>query len=403
MKFAYQAQRQNGERVAGREEALDRFALARAIRSRGLVLISATALEETSAKNWFKFSWRSTRVPLRDIILFTGNLSVLIRAGLSLSRSLEVLRAQSKRPALTAVIEDLSARVTAGAPLAAALEAHPIFPPVVPAMVRAGEGSGTLPEALNLVSAQLKKSYDLRRKVLGALIYPAVVFAAIIVIGVLMMIFLIPTLVATFSDLKVDLPFMTKIIVATSNLLIADWPWLILLGLAVIIGGGLLRRVKRVKIGWQKLLLKTPVIQKFIKELNAAILMRTTSSLLAAGVGLTESLTITSQVLQNHIYRQILDGAASSIQQGLPLSAIFKSYGEILPILVGEMTEVGEETGNLSGMLLKGAEFYEEDVDQLTKNLSTVIEPMLMIVVGLAVGVFAVSMIGPLYSISDAF
>jgi len=403
MKFTYQAQRQNGERVAGREEALDRFALARAIRSRGLVLISATALEEAPTKSWFKFSWRSTRVPLRDIILFTGNLSVLIQAGLSLSRSLEVLRQQSKRPALTAVIEDLSARVAAGAPLAAALEAHLIFPPVVSAMVRAGEGSGTLPEALSLVSAQLKKSYDLRRKVLGALIYPAVVFAAIIVIGILMMIFLIPTLVATFNDLKVDLPFMTKVIVATSNLLITDWPWLLLFGLVLIVGGGLLRRVKKVKIGWQKLLLKTPVIQKFIKELNAAILMRTTSSLLAAGVGLTESLTITSQVLQNHVYRQILDGAASSIQQGLPLSAIFKSYGEVLPILVGEMTEVGEETGNLSGMLLKGAEFYEEDVDQLTKNLSTVIEPALMIVVGLAVGVFAISMIGPLYSISDAF
>jgi type IV pilus assembly protein PilC len=404
MKFAYQAQRQSGERVSGREEALDRFALARAMRVRGLVLISATEVVEGKKRAWWQFSWQSTRVPKRDIILFTGNLGILIKAGLPLGRALEVLRRQTKRPALATVIDDLSARISAGSSLAASLEEHDdTFPPVVAAMVRAGEGSGTLPDALALVSSQLKKSYDLRRKVLGALIYPAVVMAAIIVIGILMMIFLIPTLVATFEDLKVELPLTTQIIVAGSNFLTGYWPWLLLVILLLGVGVVALYRLESVKIAWQKLLLKLPVIKKFIEELNAAILMRTISSLLAAGVGLTESLEITAGVLQNQIFRDILKSSSQSIQQGLPLSAAFKSYGEVLPVLTGEMTEVGEETGNLSGMLLKGAEFYEEDIDQLTKNLSTIIEPALMIVVGLVVGVFAVSMIGPLYSISDAF
>ncbi|OHA56907.1 MAG: hypothetical protein A2114_00365 [Candidatus Vogelbacteria bacterium GWA1_51_14] len=404
MKFAYQAQRQNGERVTGREEALDRFALARAMRIRGLVLISATEVAEGKSAAWWQFSWRSTRVSKREVILFTSNLGVLIKAGLSLSRALEVLRRQAKRPAMAAVIDDLDARISAGSSLAASLEEHSdTFPPVVAAMVRAGEGSGTLPESLALVSSQLKKSYDLRRKVLGALIYPAVVMAAIIVIGILMMIFLIPTLVATFEDLKVELPLTTRIIVAGSHFLTSYWPWLLLLIFLVGAGLAALYRLPAVKIAWQRFLLKVPVIKKFIEELNAAILMRTVSSLLAAGVGLTESLEITAQVLQNQIFRNILTASSQSVQQGLPLSAALKSYGAVLPILTGEMAEVGEETGNLSGMLLKGAEFYEEDIDQLTKNLSTIIEPVLMIVVGLVVGVFAVSMIGPLYSISDAF
>jgi len=404
MKFAYQAQRQNGERTAGKEEAIDRFALARVMRARGLVLISATEVVEGKKRAWWQFSWRTIRVPKRDIFLFTSNLGVLIKAGLSLGRALDVLKRQTKRRALETVIEDLNSRISAGASLASALEEYgEIFPPVVPAMVRAGEGSGTLPDSLALVSSQLKKSYDLRRKVFGALIYPAVVMAAIIVIGILMMIFLIPTLVATFEDLAVELPLTTQIIVAGSNFLVGYWPWLLLSVLLLGVGVAALYRLESVKIGWQKLLLKLPVFKKFIEELNAAILMRTVSSLLAAGVGLTESLEITSQVIQNHIFRGILKSAAESIQQGLPLSAAFKSYGAVMPLLVGEMAEVGEETGNLSGMLLKGAEFYEEDVDQLTKNLSTIIEPVLMIIVGLAVGIFAVSMIGPLYSISDAF
>ena len=145
-----------------------------------------------------------------------------------------------------------------------------------------------------------------------------------------------------------------------------------------------------------------PAIRTIIKNYNAAVTMRTISSLISSGVSMIESLKITQEVLQNLYYREVLGTALESIQKGGTLSQTFKQHEDIFPVLVGEMTEVGEETGNLSGMLLKGAVFFEEDVDQATKNLSTIIEPALMILIGIFVGFFAVSMLGPMYSLSDA-
>ncbi|MDO8183568.1 MAG: type II secretion system F family protein [bacterium] len=401
MRFNYEAQNSAGERIKGTEEAADRFALARAIKTRGLFLISAH-LASAAKKSFFHLELG--RVSRRDLVFFASNLSVLLGAGLTLSRSLDVLKRQTKKRFFKTIISQVAERIAAGDSLFKSLANFPtVFPPVMAAMVRAGEGSGNLPASLGLVASQLQKGYELRRKVKGAMIYPALVMTAIVVIGILMMIFLVPTLVATFNDLKVELPLMTRIIVGLSNFLTQYW----LVSLLGVIGGGVIiysffRSVAGQYL-WQKLILKLPLIKNLIKEVNAAVIMRTISSLLAAGVGMVETLEITAGVIQNRFLRAALLKTGKQIEGGTPLSAVIKSYGDLFPILVGEMAEVGEETGDLTGMLLKGAEFYEAEVEQATKNLSTIIEPVLMIVVGIVVGLFAYSMIGPLYSISDAF
>ncbi len=401
MRFIYEAQTTTGERLKGVEEAADRLALARAIKNRGLFLISAS-LEPLKQSNFFHLELG--RVSIRDLVLFTGNLSVLLSAGLTLSRSLAVLERQIKKTYFKNIVAALAERIAAGDSFYKALAAYPaVFPPVLAAMVRAGEGSGTLPNSLKLTADQLKKSYDIRRKVKGAMIYPALVMTAIVVIGILMMIFLVPTLVATFNDLKIDLPLATRVIVATSNFLTVYWLWSLFSALAMGSGLYFFSRSATGRLWWQSLLFHLPGVSGLVKEMNAAVLMRTISSLLSAGVGMVETIEITASVVQNVFFRRSLTGAIKRIEGGETLSAIFKSGGDLYPVLVSEMTEVGEETGDLTGLLLKGAEFYEDEVEQITKNLSTIIEPVLMIIVGVAVGIFAYSMIGPLYSISDAF
>ncbi|MCX6712278.1 MAG: type II secretion system F family protein [Candidatus Vogelbacteria bacterium] len=285
------------------------------------------------------------------------------------------------------MLTEVEALITKGESLSKALSNYPkVFSEVFVSMVAAAEETGRLPEALKLVSEQLEKSYALRRKIIGALIYPAVIVTAIIVIGILMMIFLIPTLSATFrSDFLVNNIF------------------LVLIGLVFLVV--ILMWLPKTKIGkkvFDGLLLRLPLIKNLTRQVNSAVIMRTTSSLVSAGVSLTKTMAVTEKVVQNYYYKQVMVEALEKVQQGIALSVIFSAHQNLFPIFASEMSAVGEETGKMPELLLKGAIFFEDEVDQVTKNLSTIIEPVLMIIIGVAVGIFAVSMIGPMYSLSNA-
>ncbi|MEK7209112.1 MAG: type II secretion system F family protein, partial [Patescibacteria group bacterium] len=379
-----------------------RFALARELRAEELMVLSAQPAEAPTGARWQR--WLSFgSVKMRDKIMFAGNLSAMIGAGLSLARALAVMERQAASKKFRQVIFGLSEQIKTGKSLNAALASFPeVFPPVFISMVAAGEESGKLPQALTVVAEQLTKSYDLRRKVRGAMIYPAIIVGVIIIIGILMMIFLVPNLTAIFKELNAELPLSTKIVIAVSDFL-ANHTLIFLLGLLIFISGIVIyfRSARgRLTISW--LTLHLPLIKPIAKEVSSAATMRTLASLVSAGVGMVESLAITKQVVQNHYYQTIIGQAAAAVEKGESLAAAFKKREDLYPPLVGEMIEVGEETGKLSEMLLKGALFYEEEINQATKNLSTVIEPVLMIFIGLAVGFFAVSMIGPIYSLSEA-
>jgi type IV pilus assembly protein PilC len=267
--------------------------------------------------------------------------------------------------------------------------------------VAAGEESGNLPQSLEIVRQQLSKSYDLRRKVRGAMIYPAIIVTVIIVIGILMMIFMVPNLSGMFKELHVELPLSTRLIIGISDFLSHHTIAFVITLIALIAATVRLLKTKRGVwlVAWTAL--RFPVVKTIVKNLNSAITMRTISSLVSSGVSVLEAITITERVIQNSYFKEVLAGAGAMIEKGGNLSTVFKNREDLFPVLVGEMAEVGEETGNLSGMLLKGATIFEEEVDQATKNLSTIIEPVLMIFIGLFVGLFAVSMLGPMYSLSN--
>jgi type IV pilus assembly protein PilC len=266
-------------------------------------------------------------------------------------------------------------------------------------MVKSGEQSGTLSQSLRTVAGQMDSSYSLQRKVRGAMTYPAIIFGVMIVIAILMLVYIVPTLTKTFSDLNVDLPATTKLVIGTSNLL-RDHGLLVLLGVCAI--AALFYFWAKQPSGKKIVhaaVIKIPLIGEIVKEVNSARTARTLSSLIGSGVDIVESIRITRDVMQNVHYKNILSEAEEAIKKGEQMSHVFNNYEKYYPIFVGEMVAVGEETGKIGEMLTNVAVFYEDDVAEKTKDMSTIIEPVLMVFIGAAVGFFALSMISPMYSL----
>jgi len=400
MLFGYNAKSKTGEITEGTLDATDRFSLAHDLRSRGYTPLSITERNKNLGDKFSSFSNIFSRVKVSEQIIFTKNLSGMIRAGLALSRALSVLKKQTKNKKLGAILTSVTADIDSGETLSSALAKFPdVFSKLFISMTRAGEESGNLAGALSDIAINLEKSNSLTKKIRGALIYPGVIMSAMVIIGILMFAFVVPTLANTFKSLGVTLPLSTRMLIFFGNFFSHN---LILSFVIVFVAAFLLYSTFRAKFMGKYIdfvLLKFPVVKNLTKELNTARTARTISSLLFSGVSITRAIEITEDVVQNIYYKRVLTEAKTAIEKGAPFSQAFEEHTELYPIMMSEMIEVGEETGKLSDMLLQIALFYEEEVENKTKNLSTIIEPMLMIIIGAGVGFFAISMISPLYTI----
>jgi len=405
-KFTYSGEDKNGAPVSLTVEAADRFAVYDIARKSGHIVKNVRG-----EKKGFSFKMLSmekintflSRVKTDELTVYTRNLSSMLTAGLPLSRALSVLERQNKNAKLLMITRGLRARINKGEQFYEALSAYPkVFSKLYVAMVKAGEESGKLAESLQILSTQLAQSSELKKKVKGAMIYPSIVIIVMIIIGILMMIYVMPTITATFRGIGIDLPLTTRILIGTSEFLNAHA--LVALGILVATVGGFIMALRSTfgKRVFHFLIIRVPVIGMIVKEVNAARTTRTLSSLLASGVDVVEALKITEEVVQNIYYKKVVAEAAVKVEKGDPLSATFVAYDTLYPPLVGEMALVGEETGEVSSMLVGIADFYEKEVAMKTKDLSTIIEPLLMVFIGGAVGFFALAMIVPIYSISDS-
>ncbi len=400
MQFIYRGRDSAGAIVTNTIVAATKSEAINAIRDTGVTPFSLT--EKKAFSFQMKFSLFN-RVTLSEKIMFVKNLAGMLRAGLPLSRALEVLRKQvTTNNYFQSILTALIATIDGGGSLSDGLARYPkVFSSLVVSMVRAGEESGSVPGALNEIGINLEKSFALNRKIKSALMYPSIIVCVIILIGILMFIYVVPTLIKTFKELNVQLPTSTRIIVWLSDTISNHLP-LIVLGLGVLVVAIVaMMRLPRTKRMIDFVILRLPLLGTLIKEINTARTTRTLASLLASGVRISRAITITKEVLQHVYYKELLTNVERSVERGEPMSATFKAHTALYPVMVGEMMEVGEETGKLSSMLLDIAVFYEETVDVKTKNLSTIIEPVLMVLVGAAVGFFAVSMLSPIYSIVD--
>ncbi|OGF90257.1 hypothetical protein A3I27_01345 [Candidatus Giovannonibacteria bacterium RIFCSPLOWO2_02_FULL_43_11b] len=399
--FTYAAKNMAGEEQKGSREAKDKFELAKTLRGEGYTLISAE--EKREAKNIFSINFFS-HISVAERMLFARNLSVMVAAGLPLARSLEILSHESRNAKFSNILLSVAASISRGANFSQSLKEFPnIFSSLFVAMVSAGEKTGKLEEALKLIAFQLKREYDLRRKIRGAMIYPSVIIFAMIAIAALMLVFVVPTLISTFKDLNIELPLLTRIVIGISDFLVNNLILGLLMILIFIFGIYFAAKSNRGHDFIDAVLLKVPVISGLVKRNNAARTCRTLGSLIGAGVDILDALEITQNVLQNHYYKTILKESRGIVEKGEPISKTFIQNSKYYPSLVGEMMAIGEETGKLSEMLHRLAVFYESEVGQATKDLSTIIEPALMVIIGAVVGLFAVSMIQPLYNIVGAF
>lgn len=402
-RFSYTAQRESGEVYKGVADAADRFELYKIIRREGGKVI--TVKEGPGGSVWSINYWnaRITSVPEQVKISFAQSLSAMLKAGLPLSRALSVIERQTTNPRFTNVLVEVSNDVRRGAAFNEALSKFPnVFSPLFAAMVRSGEESGNLSGALRTVGDQMERMHTLKKKVRGAMLYPAIIIVAIFGIGTLMMIQVVPTLSQTFKELNVDLPVSTQAIISLSDFLVAHTFWAAVIFLVSLIGILIAVRTASGKRFLDWFFLRMPLVGGIIRELNSARTARTVSSLLGSGVAMVTAIAITREVVQNSYFRDVLRAAEEGIQRGEPFSRAFAVNENLYPPLVGEMIAVGEETGDLAGMLENLANFYEEEVSRKTKDMSTIIEPFLMVLIGGAVGFFAIAMVSPIYKLSDA-
>lgn len=398
--FTYKAKKVSGEEVTGTREAATKQELARTFRREGFTLITATAEKKSTVlRSSASFMRIFGRVPLSEKMMFARNLSVMIQAGLALTKALDILEKQTENTAFKKIIAGVAESVRRGDSFSDSLRPYPkAFSSLFIAMVSAGETSGKLDGALDVLAIQMKNDYELRRRVRGALMYPAVIVVAMIIIGILMLIYVVPTLVATFEDLEIELPASTRFIIATSELLSGAGATLLLILPVILFLIHRVSRLPRVKRIIDTLIVHTPVIGELDKKMNSARTARTMGSLIRAGVPILRALEITKDVLQNHLFKDVLADATESVQRGNVIAQSFIEHENLYPVLVGEMLSVGEETGKTAEMLDRLADFYENEVAAATKDLSSIIEPVLMVIIGAVVGFFAVSMIQPLYS-----
>lgn len=406
MKFTYTGTTKDGQDARETVEAADRFAVYDIARVKGVVVTEVVEEGTFSIKrllNVDKINALISRVSNDQLVLMTRNLGAMLTAGLPLSRALSVIERQSRNPKLKVVIVDVRERIQKGEQFNEAIKAHPrIFDDLYVAMVRAGEEGGGLSETLKLLAVQMERSSTLKKKIKGAMVYPAIVLTIMVGIGIVMMIYVMPSITGTFKSLNVDLPATTQALIAASDFMVNNTALALGSFFGFIVAFIYFLRTRIGKLIFHFIILYFPIIGMMVKEVNSARTARTLSSLLTSGVDVMRALEITKDVVQNVYYKPILDKARKAVEEGKPLSSVFLANEKFYPVFVGEMLLVGEETGEVGNMMKELAVFYENEVERKTKDLSTVIEPLLMVVIGGTVGFFALAMIAPIYSISDS-
>ncbi|MDO8579242.1 MAG: type II secretion system F family protein [bacterium] len=401
MLFAYKAVKKDGMHYEGTLEAADKFALYKQLHEGGNVVLE---VKEKGARGVLKafLSVSFGGAKMADRIMFAKNLSAMLHAGLPLTRALSVLERQMSNKTWTPILKKLTDNLSKGVSLSVSLAEFPkTFSTLFVSMVGAGEESGSLVQSLGIVGEELEKSYELRKKIRGAMMYPAIILCVMIAIAILMLVYVIPKLTLTFKEFNTELPLSTRAIISTSDFF-ANYYVFIIAG--IIASVAFMYAFSKTLIGKHilgRISLKLPIFGTIVQEINSARTTRTLSSLLSSGVEVVTAIKITADVVQNIHYKEMLAKTADEIQKGTSLESIFRPKIELYPPFVAEMIGVGEETGTLPKTLLEVAIFYENEVTQKTKDMSTIIEPFLMVAIGIGVGFFALAMISPIYSLSN--
>ncbi len=401
MRFIYTAIAKDGRTVNGAGEAATKEILIGSLAKQGLhPIIVRVDKGKTSLLSKLQ---RSQKVRLKDLVVFTRQLSTMISAGVPLTRSLSTLQSQSESKYMRTVIAAVTKDVEGGAPLADAFAKYPnVFSDVYVNMVKAGEAGGILDEILKRLAAQVELDASIRKKIKSAMTYPVVILSITIVAFFGIMFFIIPKIAKILTDLagpNAKLPLQTRILLSVS---VFSRHYALIILPVLVIAAYLIRRyikTERGKYQFHALLLRTPILKVIISKIAIARFSRTFASLMSAGVGVLDALEVTGGAIGNKVIQAELKAAAKEVKNGKPLSVPL-SKSKHFPPIVSQMLSVGEETGQIDTILVKVAEFYEEEVDVMIDGLSALIEPLMIIVLGSIVGLIAASVMGPIAGLS---
>ena len=396
--FRYKAENKRNETVEGVVQAAAQSVAAGILRDQGLAIVS---LQEEHP-NVLRQSLRIfNRVKTKDLVIFSRQLSVTISANIPLVQGLRILIAQTTNPTFKMMISEVADDVEGGAKLSAALARHHgVFSKFYVSLIKSGEASGKLDEILLYLADQQEKDYDLTSKIHGAMIYPAFIVVGLLVVGTLMMIMVVPQLTGILQESGVDLPLSTKILIGTSGFLAKFW-WLLLL---VIIGVGVafylaINRTTRGRYYWDTVKLRLPIFGSLSQKMLLVRFTRSLHTLLSGGVSLSRSLEVVSEVTNNVLYQKLINETRRAVESGHSIASEFTKSKEV-PAMVSQMMQLGERTGRLDEILDKLANFYTREADNMISNLVTLIEPIVMVTIGIAVGLLVSAIILPIYSLA---
>lgn len=401
MQFQYTVSTPSGEIKKGVAEAIDKEGLINKLKSQDLSVLSV--IEKKRGLTSSNLEIGLGRVSGLDKLLFAKHLATMIKSGLTLTESLEIAIDQSSSSKMRKVLKNVLERVNNGKSFASSLSKYPkVFSPVFINMIKVGEKGGTLSENLEYLSLQLEKDYDLKRRVKGAMLYPAIVLTATITLGIALSIFILPKLVNLFKSLKVELPLVSKIFLAMANFLVHYGLYLIIALAVLSVLTRILIKARNLRPFFHRFYLKLPIVKKISQSVNLARFARILGSLLKSGVPIIESLEITATTLDNALYQKQIGIATAGVKRGESLASMLTPAEKYFPKIVSRMINVGEKTGNLEETLFYLARFYEEEVNNITRNLSTTLEPVLLIIIGLVIGFIGIAIISPIYQISGS-
>ncbi|MFA5248728.1 MAG: type II secretion system F family protein [Patescibacteria group bacterium] len=358
-------------------------------------------------KNFFEkinfYLLMHSSVPLREKLFFVQHLGVMLHSGISILTAFRTLAEQTESKTFSKILKLAASKLEGGTSLTETLKCYPnIFEELFVNMVASGELSGKLEEVFKQLYIQMKKQYELTAKVRGALTYPVIVICIMAGMAVFMMIYVMPKIMDMFKDYGADLPLATKIMIGLSGFLTEHGLPVLIVSVALILFLIKILRTIKGKYIFQGLILRLPIISGIVKKINLARFARTTSSLLKTDIMIIETFRITASVLGNLHYRKVVSEIGLSIKRGGQISEVIKKYPKFFPPVVTQMIIIGEQTGEIDSILEELAKFYEEEVEQIMENLPSIIEPLLILILGAGVGGMALAVIMPMYSITSA-
>ncbi len=397
--YSYVAKDLQGEYHKGEVETADEYQGAQLLRRKKLIVISLKAKSQNQKKFLEKLLFR---VSFADVVIMTRQLATMIQAGLVLSEALDILEEQQTNKKFKEVLGKISSDVKGGLDFATAIEKHPdVFPSLYSKLVRAGQASGKMDTILLELAANLEKERSFKSKVRGAMIYPIVVITMMFAVMLIMVFFVMPKLMSLYSESGIDLPLPTKIMLAFANLAINFW-WLgIIIAVMVVAGVRRFLSTPTGRLFFDKMILKIPVVGKVTSLVILTNFTRTFGLLVASGLPMLESIKIVSNIVGNLAFKESLDVAYKGVERGLTFSSQLMAL-PVFPRIIGQMIKTGEETGKLDDIVFRLADYFESEADNALKNITTLIEPIILVVLGVGVALLVVSIILPIYQLTTS-